>query len=215
MNGIHDMGGMQDMGPMRIEKDEPSFHAPWERRMFALFNALDTTWPVLRSQIELIPPADYLHMSYYEKWLAAIGPVVTKTGMVTPAELESGKAMGTAAGKWHVVTVAEVATWIVPGSETSAKRTAAARFQVGQRVRARNMNPVGHTRLPRYARGKIGTIARDCGVDVFPDAVAQGLGEKLQHVYSVRFAAQELWGAQASRIDSVYADLWDDYLEPA
>jgi len=214
MNGIHDMGGMQDMGPIRIEKDEPVFHAPWERRMFALFNALDVPWPVLRSQIELIPPAEYLRMSYYEKWLAAIGPVVTKTGMVAPAELESGKAMGTAAAKWHVLSVAEVATWIVPGWDASAK-PATARFQVGQRVRAININPVGHTRLPRYARGKVGTIDRDGGVDVFPDAVAQGLDKKPQHVYSVRFEARELWGNQANTRDSVYADLSEDYLERA
>jgi nitrile hydratase beta subunit len=214
MNGIHDMGGMQDMGPIRIEKDEPVFHAPWERRMFALFNALDVPWPVLRSQIELIPPAEYLRMSYYEKWLAAIGPVVTKTGMVAPAELESGKAMGTAAAKWHVLSVAEVATWIVPGWDASAK-PATARFQVGQRVRAININPVGHTRLPRYARGKVGTIERDGGVDVFPDAVAQGHDKKPQHVYSVRFEARELWGNQANTRDSVYADLSEDYLERA
>src|SRR5271155_1335538 len=214
MNGIHDMGGMQDMGPIRIEKDEPVFHAPWERRMFALFNALDVPWPVLRSQIELIPPAEYLRMSYYEKWLAAIGPVVTMTGMVAPAELESGKAMGTAAAKWHVLSVAEVATWIVPGWDASAK-PATARFQVGQRVRATNINPVGHTRLPRYARGKVGTIERDGGVDVFPDAVAQGHDKKPQHVYSVRFEARELWGNQANTRDSVYADLSEDYLERA
>jgi nitrile hydratase subunit beta len=215
MNGIHDMGGMQDMGPIRIEKDEPLFHAPWERRMFALFNALDTTWPVLRSQIDLIPPADYLQMRYYEKWLTAIGPVVTKTGMVTPAELESGKAAGPADKKWHVLSAAEVATWITPEGAEGTKLTATARFQAGQRVRARTMNPVGHTRLPRYARGKVGTIVRDGGVDVFPDTVAQGLGDKPQHVYSVRFTAQELWGTGASQLDCVYADLWEDYLEPA
>jgi hypothetical protein len=91
----------------------------------------------------------------------------------------------------------------------------AARFQVGQRVRARNMHPVGHTRLPRYARGKFGTIDRDHGVFVFPDTNAHFLGEKPQHVYSVRFAARELWGNQAAPQDSVYLDMWDDYLEPA
>src|SRR6266404_2681403 len=88
-------------------------------------------------------------------------------------------------------------------------------FRVGQRVRARNINPVGHTRLPRYARGKIGTVDRDHGVFVFPDTNAQFLGEKPQHVYSVRFEARELWGEQASRRDSVYIDLWDDYLATA
>ena len=216
MNGVHDMGGMQDMGAVRREKDEPVFHAPWERRMFALFNALDLEWPVLRSQIELIPPADYLRMSDYEKWLTASSALLTIAGMVKQAEIESGQAIGEPSKKWHVLSAAEVATWIVPGADASAKPAAAtARFQAGQRVRAKNINPVGHTRLPRYARGKIGSIERDSGVDVFPDAVAQGLDKKPQHVYSVRFEARELWGNQANVRDSVYADLWEDYLEPA
>jgi len=82
-------------------------------------------------------------------------------------------------------------------------------------VRARNINSTGHTRLPRYARGKVGIIDRDHGVYVFPDTNAHFLGEKPQHVYSVRFAARELWGDQAAPRDAVYADLWDDHLEPA
>jgi nitrile hydratase len=213
MNGIHDMGGMQDMGPVRVEKDEPVFHAPWERRVFALFCAVDID--VFRPEIELIPPADYLRMSYYEKWLSALGPLLTKAGMVTPAEIESGKAIGAPTKKWHLLSAAEVATWIVPAPDANAKLSATARFQVGQRIRARNMNPVGHTRLPRYTRGKVGAIARDCGVELLQDALAQGLGEKPQHVYSVRFAARELWGEQANQRDSVYVDMWEDYLEPA
>jgi nitrile hydratase len=86
-------------------------------------------------------------------------------------------------------------------------------FAVGQHVRARNLHPAGHTRLPRYARGKNGQIARDHGVYVFPDTNARYEGEKRQHVYSVRFTARELWGEAASPRDSVYIDLWDDYLE--
>ena len=89
------------------------------------------------------------------------------------------------------------------------------RFRIGQRVRARNMHPAGHTRLPRYVRGRNGVIDRDRGVQDFPDTSAYGLGENPQHVYSVRFAARELWGEQASSRDAVYMDLWDDYLEPA
>jgi nitrile hydratase len=77
------------------------------------------------------------------------------------------------------------------------------------------MHPTGHTRLPRYARGKVGTIDRDHGVFTFPDTNFLFLGEKPQHVYSVRFAARELWGDQAAPQDSVYVDLWEDYLEPA
>jgi nitrile hydratase len=88
------------------------------------------------------------------------------------------------------------------------------RFQVGQSVRALNINPVGHTRLPRYARGKRGTIERDHGVYIFPDTNAHALGEKPQHVYSVRFTARELWGEQGAPRDSIFVDMWDDYLEP-
>ena len=64
MNGVHDMGGLQDMGPMRVEKNEPVFHAEWEGRVFALYQAVDGDWPggSGRYQRELIPPAEYLRM---------------------------------------------------------------------------------------------------------------------------------------------------------
>jgi len=114
-----------------------------------------------------------------------------------------------------VLTVAEVATWDVPEPATTKKITAPTQLHVGQRVRARNLNPVGHTRLPRYVRGKVGTITRDGGIEELQDTDTQGLGDKQQHVYTVRFAARELWGDQASPRDSVYADLWEGYLESA
>ena len=214
MNGAHDMGGMQDMGSIAPQTDEPIFHADWERRMFALFNAVDVAWPYRRTQIELIPPADYLRMSYYEKWLAALPQILTKTGMASAAEIESGKASGTNT-QWHVLTVAEVAMWNVPEAATTERIAAPTQLHVGQRVRARNLNPVGHTRLPRYLRGKIGTIARDGGIEELQDTEIQGLGPKQQHVYTVRFAARELWGDQASPHDCVYADLWEGHLESA
>jgi nitrile hydratase len=86
-------------------------------------------------------------------------------------------------------------------------------FTVGERVRARNINPTSHTRLPRYARGKTGVIVRDHGVYLFPDTNAHFQGEKRQHVYSVRFGARELWGENASPLHFVHIDMWDDYLE--
>jgi nitrile hydratase subunit beta len=215
MNGAHDMGGMQDMGPIRPEKNEPIFHAEWERRAFALFNATDVQWPFRRTQIELIPPADYLRMGYYEKWLAALPGILIKTGMASAAEIESGKAVGPANTKWHVLSVADVAARLLPVSAPSNQITAPTQLHVGQRVRARNLNPLGHTRLPRYVRGKVGTITRDGGIEALQDTDIQGLGPKQQHVYTVRFAGQELWGVQASPRDSVYADLWEGYLESA
>jgi nitrile hydratase beta subunit len=217
MNGIHDLGGMHGMGPIRPEKDEPVFHAAWEGRAFALEMAVDGDWTAgaERHQIELIPPADYLRMSYYEKWVTALVELMVKTGMVTWAEIESGQALEGTTKAGHVLSVAEVAALVAPGARISRSVLPHAHFQVGRRVRARNMHPVGHTRLPRYVRGKLGTIELDYGVFVFPDTSAHGLGKKPQHVYSVRFAARELWGEQASRSDSVYVDMWDDYLEPA
>jgi nitrile hydratase len=135
--------------------------------------------------------------------------------MVTAAEIESGKPDGGANTKWHVLSVADVASWNLPTAAPGEKITAPTRLHVGQRVRARNLNPVGHTRLPRYARGKQGTIERDGGIEDLQDTDIQGLGPKQQHVYTVRFTAQELWGEQANPRDTVYADLWEGYLSPA
>jgi nitrile hydratase len=104
---------------------------------------------------------------------------------------------------------------VAKGVSYSRDAAAAPRFRAGQAVRARTMHPAGHTRLPRYARGKRGTIQRIRGIHVFPDTNAHGLGENPQHLYSVRFAARELWGESASAHDSVYIDMWEAYLEPA
>ena len=102
------------------------------------------------------------------------------------------------------------------------KRTGTARvdkdidpsFKVGELIRARNINPSGHTRLPRYVRGKLGEIASDHGIFQFADSLAHGGGKQPQHLYSVKFTAQELWGQIANQQDSLYIDLWEDYLEP-
>lgn len=219
MNGVHDMGGMQGMGPIHYEKNEPVFHEPWEGRVFALNRALGAwrKWNTHASRHakELIPPAEYLRMSYYEKWFVGLIELVVNAGLVTRAEVASGKPAPGSAPATPPLTADQVPL-SVRGAPASRKPTVPApRFQAGQRVRARNINPAGHTRLPRYARGRLGTIERDYGVYEFPDTMAHFLGEKPQHVYSVRFAARELWGEQAKPQDAVYLDMWDDYLEPA
>jgi nitrile hydratase beta subunit len=218
MNGVHDLGGMHGMGPIRYEKNEPVFHAPWEGRVYAVNRALGAwrKWNLdaWRHDIELLPPADYLRMSYYEKWFAALEKRVVQYGFVTKEELESGKAAA-GANKMTPVLTPDLARRISRGIPSSKDAAILPLFHVGERVRARNINPAGHTRLPRYARGKTGQITRDHGVYAFPDTNARYQGEKRQHVYSVRFAARELWGEQASPRDSVYIDMWDDYLEHA
>jgi len=219
MNGIHDMGGMEGLGPIEAEQNEPVFHAFWEGRAFAM-NLAAGAWrkwntDAGRYQIEVIPAADYLRMSYYEKWAVRLIELLMKTGLVTRQEIATGKPAPGSTKATPPFTVDKVPSLLRTGAGAKRDVQIAPRFQVGERVRARNIHPHGHTRLPRYARGHAGTIHRDHGVYVFPDTNAHFLGEKPQHVYSVRFAARELWGDQASARDSVYIDLWDDYLDPA
>jgi nitrile hydratase subunit beta len=136
--------------------------------------------------------------------------------LVTPEEMETGKSAPGSQKETPPLTAAAVP--VVAGLRGNFMRPeseAKARFAVGQRVRARNMNPVGHTRLPRYARGKEGNVVRHHGVFAFPDTNAHFLGEQPQHLYSVRFAARELWGDDASPRDSVDIDMWDSYLDHA
>ncbi len=218
MNGVHDMGGMHGMGPVEIEKDEPVFHAQWEARTYALTIACGShrKWniDVSRHSRERMPPADYLAATYYERWLFGLRTLLVEQGLVTARELETGRAEGQAdpAG---VLRANQVETFLANRIRARVDVEAAPRFRAGQSVVARNIHPSGHTRLPRYARGRRGVIDRDYGVFIFPDTNAMTRDRKPQHLYGVRFSARELWGPAASARDSVYVNLWDDHLDPA
>lgn len=218
MNGVHDMGGMHGMGPVEIEKNEPVFHAEWEKRLFALRLAciFHKKWNgnMNRYAVERMPPVAYLAATYYEKVLFGLETLLVEQEVVTGKELESGRA----AGKASVAGVLAI-----DGLDTLLRNRIRARldddvppkFKAGDGVVARNINPAGHTRLPRYARGRRGVIDRDFGVFIFPDTSAMSRDSKPQHLYNVRFSARELWGDGVSARDSVYVNLWDDYLDPA
>jgi nitrile hydratase beta subunit len=218
MNGAHDMGGMQTFGPIRPEKNEPVFHARWEGRITAIFSALGTLlkWNLDsgRQAREYLPPAVYLSLNYHQLRYAQVVELLAGSGLATRAEIEKGRPAKGTPKAVPPLTAGGVAAWFANGNPKKRDVAVAPRFHVGQRVRARTINPPTHTRLPRYARGKFGTIERDHGVFVFPDSNAQGLGEKPQRVYSVRFAARELWGEQAKAKDTVMVAMWDEYLEP-
>jgi nitrile hydratase len=175
------------------------------------------TWNLdaFRHGVERLPPADYLGMTYFERWLAWMTAKLVATGDVTQAEIDSGRAATGVPRATPRVTAQDVPAMVLKRPSVRRNTSAVALFKSGQRVRARNINPVGHTRVPRYVRGKAGVVVGDRGVFVFPDTNAHLLGEKPQHLYSVRFRARDLWGEAASRLDVVHLDMFEDYLERA
>ncbi len=166
-----------------------------------------------RHAIERMDPAHYLEASYYEHWLHAFETLLLEKRVITADELWGGSTPAPCAPGTPVLTQDIVAMVVSTGASARVSHDIAPRFKAGDRVRAKNINPTTHTRLPRYVRGKIGRIETDHGVFITPDTAAHGLGEHPQHVYSVSFTALELWGTP--RPDNVYIDLWDDYLEEA
>ena len=218
MNSIHDLGGMDNIGPLNIEQDEPVFHADWERKTFALTLAVLATGacPVdeIRHMSELIPPADYLRFKYYEKWLRGLEFMLLKKNLVTDEELESGRAEAAAGGLQAAApeTLQHIMNNRLPAFVDLDLEP---KFKAGDAIIAKNINPPGHTRLPRYIRGKRGEVEMDHGVFLLPDANAHGEPERPQHVYGVRFSASELWGEDAPAGDSVHIDLFDDYMNLA
>jgi len=223
MNGGHDLGGMHGFGPVEIERDEPVFHHEWERRVFALTMAAGflRKWNIDQGRFarEQMPPAEYLATTYYEHWLFGLEKLLHDRGLVTRDEVAARLV-----GHGGVVRPGADAKTLKRGDVEGALRRSrtskadedvAPRHRVGDRVSTRNIHPLGHTRLPRYARGKRGVVTIDHGVWVFPDSAGNGLGRKPQHCYSVRFEARELWGDATTSRDAIYIDLWDDHLEPA
>lgn len=225
MNGVHDLGGMHGFGPVRREENEPWFHADWEKHVFAIRRATMAqglyNLDEFRHGIERMDPAHYLASSYYEHWLASVETLLIEKGVVTKEELDARTAFfreHPAAALPEREDPALVDRVLAGGpviGVAQPQRVTRCRFQVGDRVVTRNIHPKGHTRLPRYARGKRGVITRIHGLLPLPDANAHGLGEQPQPVYSVRFESTELWGDAAEPHTSVYLDLWEGYLEPA
>src|SRR5262245_52471673 len=219
MNGVHDMGGMHGFGP--VERDEAAFHGDWEKRVHAMRTLTGgiavRNIDEARHAIERMDPAAYLRSSYYERWLAALETGLVEHGVLDPAEIAPRveryqRDPGAATPTRSDPAAAERATAPQPADQPRLAGPAP-RFAPGDRVVARNVHPPGHTRLPRYARGRRGFIDRVHGIHTFPDTNAHGLGPQPHPLYSVRFEAAELWGPSADGPGSVYIDLWESYLE--
>jgi nitrile hydratase len=221
MNGAHDLGGQHGLGPVNAEPEgqEPVFHADWERRVFGIVRALGPLglWTGDQSRFarERQHPVDYLRHTYYENWLAGLEKLLVETGQVTAEELTSGKSAGPADAdvRRRLLKPADFARALA-GSPVTVPADAPPRFGPGDRVRARNRHPLGHTREPRYVRGRVGVIHEHHGAHLLPDLHAEG--KKVgRHLYGVRFDARELWGEGGDPTAVVHVDLWEDYLEPA
>jgi nitrile hydratase beta subunit len=220
MNGGHDLGGVHGLGPIQAEAEgaEPVFHADWERRVFGMVRALGALgrWngDMSRYARERQHPADYLRHSYYENWLGGLEKLLVETGLVTAAEVAAGEATGLPDMSLRERRLtAENASQALAGTPATLPIADAPRFQPGDRVRALNRHPQGHTREPRYVRGRTGIIHEHHGGHVFPDLSVQGVRAS-RHLYTVRFEAKELWGPDGDPRSVVFLDLWEDYLEP-
>jgi nitrile hydratase len=219
MNGAQDMGGQHGFGPVKPEPNEPVFHAEWEKRAFALTLAMGMPggWNIDMSRFarESLPPAEYLAKSYYAIWLAGLEKLMAQRGLVSPDEVAAGHAIGTPRPVARTLSAADVAKVLYRGGPTERGTNTAARFAAGDRVRAKNMHPLTHTRLPRYVRGHVGVIETVRGCHVFPDSNSLGAGENPQWLYTVRFDGRELWGPDGDPTVKVSVDAWEPYLDPA
>jgi nitrile hydratase len=199
---------MDGFGRVGAETDKPAFHHPWEGRVFGVAAALlgrrITNVDAFRYAIERMEPAHYLDSSYYERWLTAAATLLVERGVVTRAELEAR-----AGGPFPLSCPAPALG--VPELGPSGPP----RFAVGSAVRVVNAHPMGHTRCPRYVRGRRGVVVRVDGVFPLPDVAAHVERPCDDHAYGVRFDARELWGPDAGANEAVHVDLWERWLEVA
>ncbi len=217
MNGPQDMGGQTNFGPIAPEPDEPWFHAPWERRAFALTLAMGMTgsWniDISRHARERLPALQYWSSSYYEIWIAGLATLMLEAGLVNESELARGHSVAPPKPVKRIASAAMIPAILQKGGPANRPSDLKARFQTGDKIRTLNINTENHTRLPRYARSKAGEIIAVHGTHVLPDTSSQRLGDDPQWLYTVRFTATELWGYDNR--DTVMLDLWEPYLEPA
>ena len=223
MNGGQDLGGMMGFGPILAEPKEPVFHAEWEKRVLALRTAAGALgeWNIdmARHANETLHPVDYLSSSYYETWLKGLEKLLIVRGMATREEIRAGRASQSPKPTGAPPDAAAMAAALAKGTPYDRPSSSPARFAVGDDVRALNINPTGHTRLPRYARGKRGRVVQaefspsGHAVFVFPDANAHALGPSPQWLYLVRFSGAELWGRDGDKGLEVSIDAWESYLE--
>lgn len=218
MNGAQDMGGQQNFGPVVQDPDNIPFHAEWEKKAFSLALAMGASgaWNLDQSRLarESLPPHQYLASTYYEIWFAALQNMLLDRGLVSSEEISTGKSIDPPKPLPRVLKSEEVVAALGRGGPVIRDATKPAGFKVGDRVTTVIANPMSHTRLPRYARGRTGVIHKVHGFHVFADSSGSGQGEAPEWLYSVEFDAKELWGDDTTAA-SVCVDLWEPHLTMA
>ena len=218
MNGVHDMGGMDGFGKVEVEQNEPPFHERWEGRVLAMQRAMGYAgaWHIDdgRYAQETLPPRAYLAASYYWRWALGMEKNLLERGFVTEQELKAGRSLAPGKKLPRKLTKDVVDAGMTRMS-FFRQQQGPARFKPGDRVRTRNINPLGHTRLPRYARDKVGTVELIHGCHAYPDAVASGRGDDPQWLYTVVFDGREIWGPDAEPGLTISIDAFEPYLDPA
>jgi nitrile hydratase len=218
MNGIHDLGGMDNCGPIPREENEPVFHEDWERTIFALTIAMLPSGyckiDEIRRTTENIPPAIYLQAKYYQKWLLTLESILLEKDVLTKEEIETGRSIRTEGGFKLPAAPKEMLQFAMSNPvPANLDVDIASKFHSGDKIIAKNIHPLHHTRIPRFIRGKRGVVEKDHGVFLLADTNAHGGPDKPQHVYTVKFTARELWGDDAPAKDTVCISLYDDYMD--
>ncbi len=225
MARAHDIGGVKGLGAVEIEQNEPVFHSDWERRIFGITMA--TLGKGLygiehfRSGIEQIPILPYMESSYYERWIATLEHNLIGSGVLSEDEIDARAAElsrdpDAEIGRRDEPESCEMLLGAIHGGMSPEREVEAERrFDIGDRVIASGTDAAGHTRLPRYVRGKQGTITRLDKAFVYPETNVLGEGENPEWCYCVRFEADEVWGGDAEDRAPVYVDVWESYLTPA
>ena len=220
MNSVHDLGGMD--GFTLPERDQGfTLREEWERELWGIVFTLSAVPNVgfgSRADLERMPPVEYLRLPYYAKWLYVREQLVVQRGITTIDELANPDGPLTpfdVPADFRAVSPAEVVARLTRDSSELLSADLPPRFALGASVRARNEHPQGHTRMPRYVRGHVGTIVTQHGPNVFQDELPADNEIGPQHLYTVAFPARELWGSRGHANDTIHAELWDYHLEAA
>jgi nitrile hydratase beta subunit len=217
VNGVHDMGGMDGFGKVEPEPNEPMFHTEWEGRVLAMVRAMGAAGAfnidTSRFYRETLAPDVYLSSSYYKKWLLGLEDLLLDKGYIAAAEVAAGHAVEPAKPLKHGKFKLDDVERVMVRGKFGRAAPATAKFKPGDRVRAKNMHPATHTRLPRYTRGHVGVVERNLGCSVFPDSAAMEAGENPQWLYTVVFDGAEFWGPDADPTVKISIDAFEPYLE--